>query len=236
MAVTWITADDTDDPSHPLAEELAEAASWVLFKLSGEKYVGIRTVTDWYGLEGAGCSSCLATASTEAAGIALHGHYFISPSLVNDYRTRGLRLRGRPVLSISQVSNESGVVSPSSSYRLVNNAYLINTDESCWDLSQGVYVTYEYGTRPPALGRIAAIKLANEFLALYNDPANCTLPERVTSVSRQGVSYTILDPQTFLEDGRTGVYEIDLFLQAANPSRARKRPRVFSPDVPRGER
>lgn len=237
MAIVWITAQDTKDPSSQYATEAAEAASWILYKLSGEKYAGLRTATDWYGLSGTGCSSCLATDSMEAAGIPPHGHYFVSPSLVNTTTSRGLRLRGRPVRSVERVTNESGVDAPSASYKLVNSAYLVNTDMTCWNLASGVTVEYSYGVMPPAMGRMAAVKLANEFISLYSeDIENCTLPERVTSVSRQGISYTILDPQTFLQDGRTGVYEIDLFLAAANPSRAQKRPRVFSPDIPRGER
>ena len=62
---------------------------------------------------------------------------------------------------------------------------------------------------------------------------DCSLPERVTSVSRQGMSWTLLDPQDFLESGRTGIYEIDLMLASLNPARALARPRVFSPDLPR---
>lgn len=238
MAVTWITAADTSDPANPLAQEAAESASWILYKLSGEKYAGLRTVTDWYGVRGSSCGSCYASAAADAyaAGYGEHGHYFISPSLLNDYNTSGLRLRGRPVREILSVTNADGVVVDPSAYRLVNSAYLVNTDMSCWNLANGVTVEYSYGVMPPTMGKYAAIKLADELIKLISDPNNCSLPERVSSVSRQGVSYTILDPQTFLEDGRTGVYEIDLFLKAANPIGAKKRPRVFSPDVPRGER
>jgi hypothetical protein len=236
VAVTWITAADTASPANPLAAEAAEAASWVLYKLSGEKYAGVRTATDWYGLPEASCYGCLAKQSTEAAGIELHGHYFVSPSLLTLAETRGLRLRGRPVRSVSAVVDHAGATVDPSAYRLVNNAYLVKIDSTCWNLASGITVTYEYGSYPPALGKMAAITLANEFLKLYTGSGNCMLPERVTSVSRQGVSYTILDPQDFLESGRTGLYEVDLFLKSANPIGAKKRPRVFSPDIPRGER
>jgi hypothetical protein len=33
----------------------------------------------------------------------------------------------------------------------------------------------------------------------------------------------------------TGIYEVDLFLSTHNPSGALKKPKVFSPDRPRGE-
>ena len=61
----------------------------------------------------------------------------------------------------------------------------------------------------------------------------CVLPQRVTPISRQGVSWTLLDPQDFLDNGRTGIYHVDLFLRTVNPDRARLRSRVFSPDLHR---
>jgi hypothetical protein len=50
------------------------------------------------------------------------------------------------------------------------------------------------------------------------------------------VTYTVLDSQDFIDDLRTGVYAVDLFLKTANPDKARARSRVFSPDTPRARR
>lgn len=47
---------------------------------------------------------------------------------------------------------------------------------------------------------------------------------------------TVLDGQEFLDHGRTGIYEVDLFLKAANPSGALNKTRVLSPDLPRVRR
>jgi hypothetical protein len=236
MAVTWITAADLSDPSNPLAPEAAESASWILYKLSGEKYAGVRTAIDWYGVPDARCGPCAGLITADYYAAFDHQHLFISPSLLDDRSSSRLRLRGRPASSIGSVVGADGVTVDPASYRLVNSAYLVRLGSDCWDLTSGVTVTYTYGVMPPAAGKFAAIKLADELVKLVTDPGACSLPERVSSVSRQGVSYTILDPQTFLTDGRTGVYEIDLFLKAANPNGAKKRPRVFSPDIPRGER
>ena len=49
------------------------------------------------------------------------------------------------------------------------------------------------------------------------------------------MSWTLLDPQDFLDKGRTGIYQVDLFLRTVNPDGARLRARVFSPDIPRGK-
>lgn len=57
----------------------------------------------------------------------------------------------------------------------------------------------------------ATIKLAQEYLNAINGRP-CKLPERITSVTRQGMSWTILDPQDFLTRGLTGISVIDHWL------------------------
>jgi hypothetical protein len=86
------------------------------------------------------------------------------------------------------------------------------------------------------MGKVAAKRLAQEFIRLWTGDDDCALPRRVTSVSRQGVNYTILDQQDFIAELRTGIYEIDLFLKTNNPHGAKKRSRVFSPDIPRARK
>lgn len=90
-------------------------------------------------------------------------------------------------------------------------------------------VEYEYGARPSRVLSLAIEKLADEMEKADNDQ-KCRLPERVTSVNRQGVSWTLIDPQDFLDNGRTGVYEVDLAIKASGG--AKLRARVFSPDAP----
>jgi hypothetical protein len=83
---------------------------------------------------------------------------------------------------------------------------------------------------------MAARTLAIEFIKLWSDDDTCALPQRVTSVARQGVSYTILDQQDFIQEMRTGMYVIDLFIKTVNPDGARRKSKVFSPDQPRARR
>jgi hypothetical protein len=234
MAVTWITGEDTNDPGSPHADAAAEAASWVLYKLTAEKYPGIRTTTEWYGLESARCNSCEAFGLYDA-WISDNSFSFPHRHLAIESQPSVIKLRGRPAHSITEVEVDGETLDPSQ-YALWSNAVLGRVGETCWDFNRGVTVTYKYGINPPELGRIAAIRLANEIILSIVDLENCSLPDRVTAVTRQGVSYTVLDPQTFLQDGRTGMYEIDLFIKTANPDNARKRPKIFSPDRPRGRR
>jgi hypothetical protein len=86
------------------------------------------------------------------------------------------------------------------------------------------------------MGKMAARTLAIEFAKLFNGDDTCALPQRVTSISRQGVSYTLLDSQDFIDEMRTGLYAVDLFLKSVNPDKAKAKARVFSTDVPRARR
>lgn len=75
-------------------------------------------------------------------------------------------------------------------------------------------VEYTQGsTLVPGSGRAAAA-LAREYVKASQGLA-CRLPERITSVTRQGMSWTILDPQDFLTRGLTGVSVVDHWLSAA---------------------
>jgi hypothetical protein len=117
-------------------------------------------------------------------------------------------------------------------YAVYDYSY-IAAPSRCWRACDDVTVSYKFGTRPPALGRIAARALADQYILAMSGSDECALPARVTQVSRQGMSWTLLDPQDFLDKGRTGIYQVDLFLTAVNPDGARLRPRVFSPDLHR---
>jgi hypothetical protein len=124
---------------------------------------------------------------------------------------------------------------PPTQYYLVDHSSIQTTTTGTWSTCN-VEVTYTYGTPVPFAGKAAARLLAIELVKMYEGDPECALPQRVTSVNRQGVSYTILDSQDFIEEGRTGIYAIDLFLKSANPDRAKARAKVFSPDMARGRR
>ena len=66
--------------------------------------------------------------------------------------------------------------------------------------------------------------------ACYTDQA-CRLPQRVTSITREGVTLAMLDPFEMLDKGRTGLFEVDLWLEAVNRA-ARMRPGMADPAFP----
>lgn len=82
---------------------------------------------------------------------------------------------------------------------------------SCPSNGSVVRVHYTTANNLPAGADLAAKRLAEEYLKAYQGKA-CALPERVTSVTRQGAAWTILDPQDFLQDGLTGIGPVDQWL------------------------
>jgi hypothetical protein len=202
-----------------------------MWALSGRRFGGVKTVTERY--------ECPPISESESSFIATPhlrgGEVYNFPRgcgcSFNGVDHNHLRLRGRPILSIAEVKLGSRVLSPSDYW--IENRSLLGT--TACDLCDAE-ITYTYGSRPPVAGERAARYLANQLVHSWSGDGECELPERVTSVSRQGVSYQLLDNQSFLDDARTGIYMVDLFLKAVNPDKARKPARVFSPDVPRGRR
>lgn len=229
MAVLWIEADSLDSPDDPNAQLAAEAASYILYRLTGEKYPGVLgPVTEWYGRRGSSCWSCFGNLGETELALAPHGHRYFEGSV------QGLRLRGNPIVSVSSVTTAAGAL-PSADYQVANRSVLYRTNRTPWNFDSGVTVTYIYGQNPPPLGRLAAIKLGNELVLSVTDPDACSLPANVTNVTRLGLSFALSNTAALAALRQTGIFEVDLFVAVSNPSGALKRPRIFSPDKPRGE-
>lgn len=160
------------------------------------------------------------------------------PGLCDCSEVGGVVLPPRAV-SITQVLIDGEEVD-SEDYALVNGS-LVRTDGTGWPLCQDLAapstevgtweVTYVQGRAVPAGGNLAAGALACE-IAKSCVGAKCRLPERVTDITREGVTMTLLDPQEFLTDGLTGIREVDAFLSAVNPFKQKSPAKVWSPDLP----
>ena len=244
MTNLWVTPEELGDYAESeFAYEAAKAASNLLWALSGRKYSGITTVTERY--------VCASRRYRYGASIRnskaelINGEVYNIPSSDIDFyyditsdgtaQSARLRLRGRPVTKIHSIRNRLGKLINPSQYYLVDHSTIQAVSGVPWTPCD-VEVTYTYGIEPPALGKMAARTLAIEFAKLWAGDDDCMLPQRVTSISRQGVSYTLLDSQDFIDDMRTGIYVVDLFLKSVNPDKARAKARVFTPDLPRARR
>lgn len=245
----WATEDDLCSPCNdyanlgPIASDFLQAASDLLFEMSGRQFPGECTQTvrpcarrrwgrgqvdsapagwspgwGWCGC-GAGACSC--------------GGLF------------SLELGAFPVVSVNEVLVDGAAVD-ASLYRVDDWRTLVRLEDADgsnpgWprvqrldrpDTDEDTFaVSFTWGRMPPPAGVTAAAVLACE-LALACDPENqdkCRLPKTVTSVTREGITM-VLSPSDFLDkDGKTGIYEVDIFLRAYNPQRARSRAKVWWP-------
>jgi hypothetical protein len=139
-----------------------------------------------------------------------------------------------------------GVVLPSTAYRVDDRRRLVRLDGLTWpdcqelalpDTEPGTFsVSYRTGNAVPAGGRMAVTDLAGQLWKACQDRKNCSLPERVTSVVREGITYTLLDNLDVFERGRTGLSRVDMWLASVNPYSARGSMAVYSPDTVRARR
>lgn len=114
-------------------------------------------------------------------------------------------------------------------WRLAGN-WLIRTDCQGWPLGAGrTVVTYQFGEAPPPAGRLACITLATELGKAWAGKG-CQLPARVTSVTRQGVTFDVLENLEFLKEQLTGLPPVDMWINAVNPKKRAQAGLVWSPD------
>lgn len=147
-----------------------------------------------------------------------------------------------PVAAVTEVIIDGLVLDPTA-YRL--DSYrgipvLVRTDGECWPECQdmaldpdevGAFtIVYQPGELLPLAGRIAAGLLACEF-AKDCAGQECALPQQLSSLSRNGVEVQILDPSSLLDEGLTGIAQVDRWIRAVNPYRLAQRSRVRSPDL-----
>ncbi|MFB7906668.1 hypothetical protein ACFC1T_09595 [Kitasatospora sp. NPDC056076] len=145
-----------------------------------------------------------------------------------------------PVAQILEVKIDGKVVVPSS-YRVDDNRFLVRTEGECWpwcqemakaDTEVGTFsVRYLIGRAIPPLGVTAHSVLANELFKKCSGQ-KCRLPGPVQQITREGITYDMLDPRGWLDMGLTGVDEVDRWLKIVNPRALRTAPGVWSPDFP----
>lgn len=156
--------------------------------------------------------------------------------------SRSIELPG-PVAGITEIWVD-GVLLPDTAYT-VRSGVLLRLDGGTWpmcnddftnprEVDSGAWeVVYKRGYPVPPGGQLAAYTLACELAKARCDDNTCQLPRRLQTVSRQGVTVGILDSFEGLDDGRTGIWEIDSWLSSVS-YKPTSPPQVFSPDIPAG--
>lgn len=144
-----------------------------------------------------------------------------------------------PVAQVTQVMVD-GVIISDTAWRVDDNQWLVRTDGNCWPECQDynvdvpavgtLQVIYDRGNPVPQDVLDAAATLACEFgKACANLP--CRLPNRMTNLTRQGVSVSFVDIDRLLARGLTGIVEVDQIIIANNPYGQKARPFFYSRDT-----
>jgi hypothetical protein len=218
-------------------------ASEILYHLSGRRWLGI------------GCEETTTFASTPAAigtgswpyaadwscgcwipGGAWFGWGYGVMWAGEHPRPAALKLDSSTT-EVTSVSTAAGVLDPAA-YRLSSSGYLERIDGGTWPVcgeNGPTIVAAARGIAPPLGGVMACIQFVIELYKQWANDPTCAIPNRATSVSRQGITVT-LDTSAFLDKGRTGIRGVDTWLLAENPKGRRRGGSVWSPDLPAGRR
>lgn len=151
---------------------------------------------------------------------------------------REVRLDG-PASVVLEVKVDGAVLDPTA-YRLDRGGRLVRLDGGTWPLCQDLSladdaagtwsVTYLPGAQVDGLGAYVAGVLAGEYVRACTD-GECRLPTGVQTIARQGVTMT-LGVGAFPE-GKTGIREVDAWIERWNPHGLRAPSQVYSPDLRR---
>ena len=164
-------------------------------------------------------------------GVWLDGRLFPGPGFTGThYRPVAVQLPRSPVTAVTGVTIDSA---PFTDWRLSRSGWLERTDGQPWNgCDDSTEIDYTFGQPPPAGGRDSAVTLGLELAKATFGLDDCQLPQRTTSVTRQGITTVIADPMEFQEKGKTGLTSVDLWLSAVNPRAVPQSGRVWSPDLP----
>lgn len=248
LCSAWATPADIpeqyrDRVTDDVWERLLLQASEIMWALSGRRWYGggcEETATLRSFPPSAGAADWPYHASWGRCGCWRYGTWlggaYYAPAVgaypgIEHPRPVAVRLPRNPVTSIVEVADGADIVDPAD-YRLTRSGWLERLDGSwavCGDVTT---ITYRFGEPPPEGGVQAVVAYAVQLmLDLVGDSA-CRLPARVTSITRQGISMTMLDPMDFIPNGKTGLYLVDLWLASVNPHNRPQRGNMFSLDVP----
>jgi len=224
----WDTIETCDRPQHlQPAEDGTENADWIEMVDTATQILWAATGRRFHQCDATDRPMPLACGCPTVCGCdpknPLQGYDYVT--LVN-----------RPVIEVTKVVF-GGVEMDLDLFTIVNDASLLSKagpfprhqnlmadkdSEDAW------HVDYVYGKPVPNLGKMAVAELAAELGKACAGDRDCALPSRVQTVSRQGMSMTMIDPQVHLDRGLWGLTLTDQFIATYNPRRMRRAARVFS--------
>lgn len=246
----WATFADVPQADQALAtqaewERWLKVASDILWGLSGRRWMGqgctiTETLRSSPPSAGTGTwpyDSSWGSCACWAGGLWIDGRLFPPPDwVIREHISYpiAVKLTRSPIQAVTEVRVEGQLFA---AWRVTRSGWLERTDgkpwQMCGDLTE---ITYTYGEPPPEGGVQAARDLAKQLLLGSIGSADCELPSRTTSITRQGVSYEINSAMDIIDAGQTGLYFVDLWLSMVNPLKRPARAYVWSPDIPKTTR
>jgi hypothetical protein len=97
-----------------------------------------------------------------------------------------------------------------------------------------IRIDYDYASTITPGAKRAVLEYARELWLSIYDSDSCALPERVTSVTREGLSIQLLTPTDYIDKGKVGLPRVDTWLAQVNPRRSHRPAAVYTPDSPVG--
>lgn len=215
--VTWADVERCGTPPDldPAGQDLVlDQATEILYLLSGRRYPGICT-------------------ATRALCYACHSCY---PAICSCDPYPSVDLGGRyPVWAAWDVKL-AGVLLAPTAYEIRGRRWLVRIDGDVWPLGltwraedpDAFAVTWAYGRQPPLSGRLAAARYALEAARLCAGQPCVLNSQSATNVVREGVTYTVLDADSVIALGRTGLGSVDAWLVADEKS-LKPEPHIYHP-------
>jgi hypothetical protein len=243
----WATVDDIEENDRPLLSD----EQWPAWLLTASEILYALTGKQW---SGNGCSATVMLRNQppgpgEGAwpyfrtwGTSAQSYWWWSfagwswfPRYVGlPPQPMAIKLPHREVQAITAVYVDQ---EPFTAYRLLESGWIERTDGRRWTEYTGdTVIQYTFGCAAPESGVRAVVRLAVELVREWLQDPKCRLPKRTTSVTRQGVTVAMTDPQVFIKQGYTGLDIVDLWIRAVNPYNRQQAATVWSPDIPRALR
>ena len=148
------------------------------------------------------------------------------------------------VVSISTVDTDGTATPTDRAWQLIGNTVhfmdrqrgtVFYRDFGACGPEQTTYrLAYEFGSTLSRSARSAVLAYAHQLWLAEHDHDECGLPERTTSITREGIGIELMTPQDFLDKGRVGLPHIDTWLAQVNSKRALRPSAVYTPDSPPG--
>jgi hypothetical protein len=234
----WADLTDLPTPRPDIPDAQFEALLWMaselLWALSGRQFSGgcESTVTLRENPAGGWCWADIAWPLWDTTGYG----WWPLRSWRGGLGRRVVALPDPPVTAVSAVEI-GGVPLGADEYTVEYPGGLVTRiGGAAWPTDGSLAITYAHGINPPIGGRQSAVTLAVELAKAMTSDPGCKLPQRLQTITREGVTVGFQDSFASLDKARTGIWSIDAWLLSVNPAGISRRARVWTPELARARR